>query len=130
MAVSSNPFFCACAPVNEPFSCPKSSLSSRVSVTAAQLMATKGREARGLLSWIARAANSLPVPLSPWKRTVDFGWRNFGNRFIDLNHARAFAHQVVSDLQLVAQAAVLAFQVFDLTNILQSKRADTGNRGK
>ena len=36
------PFFCATAPVNEPFSWPKSSLSSRVSVRAAQLMATNG----------------------------------------------------------------------------------------
>ena len=30
-----------------------------------------GFSARGLRSWIARATNSLPVPLSPVMRTVD-----------------------------------------------------------
>ena len=32
---------------------------------AAQLTLTKGRVARGLLRWIARATSSLPVPDSP-----------------------------------------------------------------
>ena len=39
--------FTPMAPVNAPFSWPKSSLSSRVSVSAAQLMATNGLSARG-----------------------------------------------------------------------------------
>ena len=58
-------------PVNDPFSCPNSSLSSRVSVMAAQLMATNGLLARPLLAWMARATSSLPVPLSPQTSTVD-----------------------------------------------------------
>ena len=70
-AVSSCPFFCAIAPVNAPFSCPKSSLSSSVSGIAAQLIATNGRSARRLLLWIARATSSLPVPLSPVISTVE-----------------------------------------------------------
>ena len=42
-----------------------------VSVIAAQLIATKGRSARRLLPWIARATSSLPVPLSPVIKTVE-----------------------------------------------------------
>ena len=53
------------APVNDPFSCPKSSDSSRSSAMALQLMATKGLLRRGLPLWMARARSSLPVPLSP-----------------------------------------------------------------
>ena len=48
-----------------PSSCPNSSLSSKVSGKAAQLMATNGRVARGLALWMACANSSLPVPLSP-----------------------------------------------------------------
>lgn len=39
---------------------------------APQLMATNGPVWRGLLSWTACAINSLPVPDSPWIRTVAF----------------------------------------------------------
>ncbi len=70
-ATSSLPFFCVIAPVNAPRSCPKSSLSSSVSVKAAQLMATKGPAARRLLRCSARAINSLPVPLSPRISTLE-----------------------------------------------------------
>ena len=59
-----------CTPVATPFSMPKSSLSSRVSGRAAQLSATKGRRARGLVKWMALAAISFPVPLSPVIRTL------------------------------------------------------------
>ena len=58
------------APVNAPFLCPKSSLSSSVSGMAPQLMATKGWLARELARWMARATSSLPVPLSPWMSTL------------------------------------------------------------
>ena len=58
------------APVKAPFSCPNSSLSSSVSVMAAQFTATKGPAARGLQACSVRAATSLPVPLSPIRSTV------------------------------------------------------------
>ena len=58
------------APVNAPRTWPKSSLSSSVSVMAAQLTGTNGRSARRLLAWTALATSSLPVPLSPVIRTV------------------------------------------------------------
>ncbi len=64
-ASSKRPFFMAVAPVKAPFSWPNSSLSRRVSVRAAQLIATNGLLRRGLLKWIAFAISSLPVPLSP-----------------------------------------------------------------
>ena len=50
-------------------SCPNNSLSKRVSVSAVQSMTTKGCRG-GLSVRIARAASSLPVPLSPVMSTV------------------------------------------------------------
>jgi len=38
---------------------------------AAQLMATNGRSARGLLQWIARRHQFLPGPRFAWISTVD-----------------------------------------------------------
>ena len=66
------PCRCAAAPVNDPFSWPNSSLSSRVSGSAAQLMATNlpGRRLAEA-SWMARAICSLPVPVSPRISTVE-----------------------------------------------------------
>ena len=43
-----------------------------------------------------------------------FGWRNLSDGFVDLSHARALAHEVVSDVQLITQTAILSFQVLDL----------------
>ena len=60
----------ACAPVKEPFSWPKSSDSISASGNAAQLTLMKGRSRRGLSETTARAASSLPVPLSPRSITV------------------------------------------------------------
>ena len=57
------------APVKDPFLWPKSSDSSRPSGIAPQLTAMKGASARGLARWIARASNSLPVPLAPKMHT-------------------------------------------------------------
>jgi hypothetical protein len=69
-AATNRPLWSAIAPVNDPFMCPKSSLSSSVSGIAPQLIATKGWLARTLARWIARASSSLPVPLSPWISTL------------------------------------------------------------
>ena len=71
LASSKRPTFCAIAPVNAPFSWPKSSLSSRPVGMAAQLSFTNVRALRPLRSWIARAISSLPVPVSPWMSTVE-----------------------------------------------------------
>ena len=57
------------APVKAPFSCPNSSLSSRFSGMAAQLIATKAPPRRSLASCRPRASNSLPVPLAPSSMT-------------------------------------------------------------
>ena len=70
-ASSTLPMVCLMAPVNAPFSYPKSSDSRSVSVRAAQDIATNGLPLLGLSAWIARARSSLPVPLSPRTSTVD-----------------------------------------------------------
>ena len=48
--------------MNAPFSAPKSSLSARVSGSAAAFTATNGPFARGERAWSRRAISSLPVP--------------------------------------------------------------------
>ena len=59
------------APVKEPLTWPNSSLSSRFSGIAPQLIDRKRWPERGLAKWMARAISSLPVPLSPWISTVE-----------------------------------------------------------
>ena len=71
-AVSKRPSRFSVAPVNDPRSWPKSSLSSSAGGSAAQCTATNGARARGLAWWIACAINSLPVPVSPSMRMVAF----------------------------------------------------------
>ena len=69
-ASSNCPGFAPAAPVKAPFSYPNSSLSSNWAGSAPQLRLTKGPSRRELARWMARAANSLPVPLSPWTSTA------------------------------------------------------------
>jgi hypothetical protein len=69
-AFSMCPIFRDVAPVKAPRSWPKSSLSSRLSGSAAQLSATKGEFRRRLFWCRARATSSLPVPDSPVTSTV------------------------------------------------------------
>ena len=58
------------APVNAPFSWPNSSLSSSVSVNAAQLSLTNGAAARGDTACSRDANTSLPTPVSPSSSTL------------------------------------------------------------
>ena len=58
---------------------------------AAQLTAMKGLSLRGLLWWMARATSSLPVPLSPWMRTVASGRRHVLDQLIDHLHLGVLA---------------------------------------
>ena len=64
-AARMRPSLACCAPVKAPFSWPISSDSSSPSGIAPQLIGTNGLSRRGLARWMARASNSLPVPLSP-----------------------------------------------------------------
>ena len=70
VASSNRPTLRLTAPVNAPFSWPKSSLSTRPAEIAPQLTVTIGRSLRALRLWIARAISSLPVPVSPVMSTV------------------------------------------------------------
>ena len=64
-AASSRPVAAAIAPVKAPRSWPKSWLSIRCSGRLAQFSRTKGRAARGDISWTTDATRSLPTPVSP-----------------------------------------------------------------
>ncbi len=68
-AASKRPVRFSIAPVNAPRTWPKSSLSNRFSAKAPQLTRTNGPLPRGLSWWIALATSSLPVPVSPRRRT-------------------------------------------------------------
>ena len=70
LACSNRPMRRSKAPVKAPFSWPKSSLARSSGVSEAQWTATNFSFARGLSSWMAWAASSLPVPLSPCTSTV------------------------------------------------------------
>ena len=70
---------------------PKSSLSIKVSGRAAQFTATKGPAALGLRSWISRANNSLPVPLSPCINTVTSVAASFFRDLKNPQHDRTLA---------------------------------------
>ena len=55
--------------MNEPFSCPNSSVSISSVGMAAQFTFTNGPAANGLDSWMCAASSSLPVPDSPISST-------------------------------------------------------------
>ncbi len=69
-ASTKRPGWSATAPVKAPFTWPKSSLSSSVSVRAPQSCTTRGMSLRPLSRWMTRASTSLPVPVSPWSSTA------------------------------------------------------------
>ncbi len=71
-AISNRPTRWLTAPVNAPLVWPNSSASTSASGIAAALKATKRWSARALLWCRVRAISSLPVPVSPWIRTVLF----------------------------------------------------------
>ena len=70
LAISNRPSRFSVAPVKEPFSCPKNSLSIKVSEIAAQFTLMNGAAARPLARKISVATISFPVPFSPLISTV------------------------------------------------------------
>ena len=69
-ASSNSPFLAATAPVKAPLRWPNRFDSSRSGGRLPEFTVTKGWSARGEPAWRARAASSLPVPLSPSTRIV------------------------------------------------------------
>ena len=69
-AISNFPMLLLFAPVNAPFSYPKSSLSSSVSGKDEQSTFIKALSALWLFEWIYFAKTSFPVPVSPSIRIV------------------------------------------------------------
>ena len=87
------------APVNAPFSWPKSWLSRRVSLSADELNATKGAAARRDELWMARASMVLPVPVSPEDQDRQVGAGG------DAGEAEARRHRLVVALEVVERVA-------------------------
>ena len=79
-ASSKRPWRRLTAPVNAPFSCPKSSLSIRLGGSAAQFTRTSARDRRRLRSWTARPNSSLPVPVSPSSNTAQLSGATCASR--------------------------------------------------
>jgi hypothetical protein len=75
-ASSKRPTCFTSAPVNAPFSRPNSSLSMRVSGIAPQLTLTSTARAARSFGGSCVANSSLPLPVSPSSRTVEFGHRD------------------------------------------------------
>src|ERR1035438_1935316 len=82
-ASSMRPTFWLTAPVNAPFSCPKSSLSNNPAGTAAQLSLINVLSRRELSACTERATSSFPVPVSPNSKTVES---------VGANHPHVFQH--------------------------------------
>jgi hypothetical protein len=73
------------APVNEPFSWPKSWLSAMEATRPPQFIATNGCVRRGPATWIARATSSFPQPVSPVTST---GHSNLATRSMACSSCR------------------------------------------
>ena len=83
----------ACAPVNEPFSWPKSSLSSSSGGMAAQLMATKGRVRPAAFLVDEPGQHLLARAALPLEQERDLGIHDLAQRSHDLLHGGAFRHE-------------------------------------
>ena len=89
-AYSIFPFFCASAPVNDPFSWPNSSLSSRFSGIAPQLMATNGLASESPAGAMDRPGDQLlPGPALPFDQHRGVGAGHLPDHREDPPHLRA-----------------------------------------
>ena len=112
-ASSKRPWRRPTAPVNAPFSCPKSSLSIRLGGSAAQFTRTSARDRRRLRSCTARAKSSLPVPVSPSSRYRAVERRDLCEPLQRFTHHRALADdlvEIVDGLDLLFEADVVSGQ--------------------
>ena len=124
LATSKRPFFEAMAEVKAPLTWPKSVDSSSSEGMAPVLMGTNGLSRRGELAWMALAMISLPVPLSPWIKTVDRLGATCATRSKTLQHDFAFAHDVGEVVALLEGA--LELKVFFLGLAAGNGGADVG----
>ena len=117
-ACSNLPFCRSTAPVNAPFSWPKSVLSISSRGIAPQFTATKGPCARGLISWTRRATSSLPEPFSPWISTRAGVGATFAIDVAQVPHGGAVAEHAARDVgEPVAQRRVLAREALEVARL-------------
>ena len=117
------PLLAAHGAVNDPFSWPKSSLSSSVSERAAQLTFTNRLSLRGDCSWSACAISSLPVPDSPEEQDRGPGGGGslddledglqLGRVANDVREAEAVANTLAQGLRVLLKSTL--FEVFCMT---------------
>ena len=69
-----------------------------VSGIAAQATDTSGPRRRSLCRWMARAASSFPVPVSPWIKTVGVARSHCRNEIADRSHLRAGENEIAESL--------------------------------
>ena len=103
-AISSLPFFWATAPVKAPRSWPNSSLSSSVSASAAQLMATNGRFARGLFEVDGACDQFLAGAGLAGDQHRRVSPRHLGNHLMNPLHGGAAPDQIAIHLEVRLQA--------------------------
>ena len=108
LAYSNRPLRGLSAPVKAPASWPNSSSSSRFSLRAVQFISANGLFFRGLLLWMARAASSLPVPVSPRISTVALVGAMACSRLMTSCILRAVADDALKAETLVELAAQVA----------------------
>jgi len=87
LATSKRPFLEAMAEVNAPFDVAEERGFKQLAGHGAGVDGNEGLVLRGELAWIALAMSSLPVPLSPWMRTVETAGRDLRYKVEDLEHA-------------------------------------------
>ncbi len=126
LATSKRPFLEAMAEVNAPLTWPKSVDSSSSEGMAPVLMGTKGLSLRGELAWMALAMSSLPVPLSPWMRTVERLGATWATRSKTFSMDLALAHDVGEVVALLEGA--LELQVLFFGAMAGDGGADVGQQ--
>ena len=95
LACTNRPLRAPQAPVKAPSTCPNSSASASDGLSAAMLTATNAAVRRALWRWMARAASSLPVPLSPSMSTEASEWAARAIRLKTLLHGGRFAEHLL-----------------------------------
>src|SRR5437016_5379267 len=73
---------------------------------------------------MARATNSLPVPLSPSKRIVESLAATLATNLVDLMHARTFTYHRMLQIHFVPQPLVFLFEPLQVTRIFQHGGGD------
>ena len=96
---------------------------------AAQLMATNGRSARGLLRWQGTGHQLLARPALSLDERGGIGGRDPANEVEYFAHGGTAADHIVFDLDFSPQFLVFLPQLFPVTHVVKGQAGDARNRG-